>query len=468
MSVCHANPSSIEKSSTKNVVVVGAGLAGLTAAYRLQQAGYVVDVYEARARPGGRVYTFSFGQSHVELGGQALEDGGDAQTIRTLIEEMGLTVETSCQDRTFSHSFICDNQLYDLSYLLLHAPCADQALWNQLLSLAQSSQNLGEVLDQLFQDQSPLLRRYYEMFMRNYEGSDTNNLSVFYISSFFQLFSKFQARIKAQLEGQPEKFSLSHVKGGNSRLIEALVAKLQRPITYNAALTKITRHPEGNILLQFGSNKVISADCVVLALPCSTLRDVSIEENLFPLDQMEAIRTLQYGTNAKLIIPIRFFSRPIPEVFISNDFVSWFNHDDSFLILYYGGKMGLFPSKTQEDLQHILLRDLPALRSAYSEAQFPEYPSPMGISWIHEEFSKGSYSNLAPGQEKIFQSYIEIEGERVRSVFRPINNQIFFAGEHYPATLEGAVESGEKVARLIFSLHSLKEVNHPDLEASIK
>lgn len=468
MSACHANLSSVEKSSTKNVVVVGAGLAGLTAAYRLQQAGYVVDVYEARERPGGRVYTFSFGQTHVELGGQALEDGGDAQTIRNLIEEMGLTLETSCQNRTFSHSFIYDNQLHDLSHLLLNAPCADQALWTQLQSLAQSSHNLGEVLDQLCQDQNPLLRHYLEMFMRNYEGSNTQNLSVFYIASFFQLFSKFQAWIKGQLQGQPESFSITHVKGGNSRLIEALVAKLQRPITYNAALTKMSRNREGNILLQFGSNKVISADCVVLALPCSTLRDVSIEEDLFPPDQMEAIRTLQYGTNAKIIIPVHFFSRPILEVLISNNFISWFNHDYSFLVLYYGGKRGIFPSKTEEGLQHILRRDLSPLRLAYSEAQFPEDPCPIGMSWIHEEFSKGSYSNLAPGQEKIFQSYMEVEGESIRSVFRPINNQIFFAGEHtsihYPATLEGAVESGERVARLIHSLHSLKEVHQPDLE----
>jgi monoamine oxidase len=43
--------------SSRKVIVIGAGLAGLSAAYELSQAGHEVTVLEARTRPGGRVFT---------------------------------------------------------------------------------------------------------------------------------------------------------------------------------------------------------------------------------------------------------------------------------------------------------------------------------------------------------------------------------------------------------------------------
>lgn len=72
---CHG---SLERQTpSKRVIVVGAGLAGLSAAYELTQADHDVTILEARTRPGGRVLTlrepFPEGLS-VEAGASRIPD----------------------------------------------------------------------------------------------------------------------------------------------------------------------------------------------------------------------------------------------------------------------------------------------------------------------------------------------------------------------------------------------------------
>jgi monoamine oxidase len=76
------------------VVVIGAGLAGLTAALDLVDARWDVVVLEARDRVGGRVHTlyapFSSGQ-HAEAGGESIDD--DHGQIQALLKRFGLSTE---------------------------------------------------------------------------------------------------------------------------------------------------------------------------------------------------------------------------------------------------------------------------------------------------------------------------------------------------------------------------------------
>jgi predicted NAD/FAD-dependent oxidoreductase len=109
------------KGAAKRVIVMGAGLAGLSAAYELTQAGHDVTLLEARTRPGGRVYTlrepFSDGM-YAEAGARMIPDTnditllrqpccarGERGTVRFLKNEAGNHGERICEPRDSVRAF---------------------------------------------------------------------------------------------------------------------------------------------------------------------------------------------------------------------------------------------------------------------------------------------------------------------------------------------------------------------------
>ena len=73
---------------TTDVAIVGAGPAGLTAAYRLQQAGHNVHVLEARDRVGGRTRSDIMNGAWFEIGGQWVSP--DQTALISLLDELDL------------------------------------------------------------------------------------------------------------------------------------------------------------------------------------------------------------------------------------------------------------------------------------------------------------------------------------------------------------------------------------------
>jgi putrescine oxidase len=73
---------------TRDVVIVGAGAAGLTAANELEKAGLSVVVLEARDRVGGRLWTDVVDGAMLEIGGQWVSP--DQEALKETIAELGL------------------------------------------------------------------------------------------------------------------------------------------------------------------------------------------------------------------------------------------------------------------------------------------------------------------------------------------------------------------------------------------
>lgn len=82
--------------SAKQIIVVGAGLAGLTAAYRLQQAGCQVQVLEAAPQVGGRVITIHWRDYAIDPGAEFVS--GAERYLFQLVDELGI------RDRLINYS----------------------------------------------------------------------------------------------------------------------------------------------------------------------------------------------------------------------------------------------------------------------------------------------------------------------------------------------------------------------------
>src|SRR4051794_18286155 len=96
------------------VVILGAGTAGLTCAYRLQQSGVPSMILEAAPRGGGRMYSlqnYFFDKQVAELGGELIDT--EHHAIRNLAKELGCELlDLTYLDSNNGHDYFIDGQLY--------------------------------------------------------------------------------------------------------------------------------------------------------------------------------------------------------------------------------------------------------------------------------------------------------------------------------------------------------------------
>lgn len=428
----------------EKIVVVGGGLAGLTAAYRLQQQGCDVELYEARERVGGRVLSAEINGHIAELGGQSLNDGGDALTIRGLIAEMGLEVidDGLINSRFFSFA----------EGVLKKAPSFPREIdLEEVSELREKSRSMSELLDLLIEKDDPLYRIVGVRFAA-FEGAFPENLAPIYLESLVRFLQPPQGDV----------YRLSSVVGGNGLLPLRLFAKLGERAHLGHQLTSVEKN-NGSYQLTFANGKECEADIILLAMPCSVYDDIRFGEGVIPEEKLKAIRDVRYGTNAKVFIPAKPGGVQIP-LLMNQRAIGWFEPRRELFALYYTGEASRF---TKETLEETYWGELPMVRGAFSDSlpdqiccardeAFAAYNGAVvGYSWPSDPYAKGSYSYIAPGQEALLKTLSEVKGEWVKELFAPIDETLYFAGEHasilldVPGTMEAACESGERAARMI-------------------
>ncbi len=449
------------------IVVVGAGLAGLTCSYRLKQAGLNADVYEASpTRIGGRCWTIrDFSPLTAEHGGELIDQGHTE--IRQLAQELGLKLDNllAAQPNGTEDFFYFDGEPYSFE----EATDDLKKIWQKVHSdvsaasyptLWNLSTERGRELDQMsiidwlnesipFGGADSKLGQLLDVAYNIEYGAECSQQSSLNLLYLLGYSGQGQFRVFGPSN---EKY---HVTGGNDQIAKRLGDALDGQISLGTALTSIKLNSGGSFTLTFSKDTgtlTVSADHVVLALPFSLLRSVNYSKAGFQPLKVTAIKELPMGTNSKLHVEFkdRFWygagnnGNTYADTGYQNTWeVSRAQKSPTgagILVDYTGGNVGAsFGSGTPSSHAQDFMTQLQPL--------FPTVPNLAKHAtgratidfWLANPWTKGSYSYWKVGQ---YTKFSGMEKER--------QGNCHFCGEHtsqdFQGYLNGAVETGERAA----------------------
>lgn len=308
-----------DRATSPRIVVVGAGLAGLTAAYQIQRrSGWTADVYDANNRVGGRVWTL-----RGTADGQFVERGGggvntrDSNLIR-LARHLGLTplVDTWLNYPSSSALYSIGGRTYTWAQLrpgVLEVERFARARWREIgyipthhrhnrVAEHVDHMSVAEFIDASSHPRSTPAGSYLSHWFGGEYGVRAPEASA--------LHYVMDAGGAYPGGGYDERYC---IPGGNDVLPNTLASHLPiDSIHLEHRLRAIVLRHDGTYALTFrtsgGPTVTVIADRVVLALPPTMLRHVDLDRAGISARHRTQIRRQPLGTGAKL--NIQFAGRP--------------------------------------------------------------------------------------------------------------------------------------------------------------
>jgi len=477
LAVPSAHAATVALSKMPKVLIVGAGIAGLTASYRLKQAGVPVDIIEARNRVGGRIQsdTNAAGTSTtVELGGEFIDT--EHIYMRRLAKELDLSMADleEAQSGLTPYTYYFEGCRVSFQTLVEEfAPLAellradinrisDRISYRESTPFDRKLDNLSisEYLDPF--DISPRLRGLLKIICMSEYGREVEEQSS--LNLLFLIGTE---------PGTCDIFGTSdrrfQIVGGNDQVSRLLAQRLGDSVATGTALEAISTLSDGRyrVSLRDGTRtEDRTYERILLTLPFSVLRRIPLRVDLPPAKR-KAIDSLGYGTNSKLIAA--YGERVWRTRYQATASV---DTDKGFKNIWEAtpfapGPQGLVTELTGGDLgrsigsgtpESQVNRFLPQFEEVFPGVTQERIGPAIRAYWTGEEFSRGSYSCYLVGQ---WTQMYSSEGERA--------GNIFFAGDHttsqeYQGFMEGGVRSGERAAMEILRDLGLPVRENPDLK----
>ncbi len=444
--------------NNRTVTVIGAGLAGLSAAYDLRRAGWQVTVLEARDRVGGRVYSVrSFARGQVAEGGGEFIEENHTRMIALAKQfniQLGLSGSWQAQNGDWACFDGKAGRVLDQDVWGFDLAGEIERGWESMAGLSQNvpdpyqpqaakeaqrldAQSAADWIQGL--DVHPITKKYFITYIRSEYTCEPERLSLLDLCRNSKMYYSTTKRLPS-----------SRVIGGNDLIPRALADALY-DVRLQAVVRSVRVTPDGVAVTYQQGDSFVTVDSAfaILAVPLTTARLIEFNPPL-PSAHSSMVAEISYGAVTKVLIQYRkrFWNElgwngrmgsDLPIVYMWHA-TSHLEAEGGILTAYTGGEPGAKLSALSDD-ERIRLAVAGIEKLFPGTSELIEHTAT--VAWLNEPFTRASYMALAPGEVLKYW----------KTLFEPAG-RLFFAGEHATAMqgfMEGAVESGQRAAATILS-----------------
>jgi monoamine oxidase len=457
------------------VVILGAGLAGMSAGYELMKLGYDVRILEARMRPGGRCHTIRRGTASEEEGSTevcAFDEGlyynpGPMRIphhhTATLgyCRELGVAVEVFVNDNESAFLYQTGAGTLAGKRLRGREVKADLSGYTaELLAKAASTPALDETMT--IDDRDALLAylsRAGALTSSKYTGTPRRGYAVApgvesagSPSVPLPLGDLLGANAgQYVLTEYLQQAPMFQVVGGTDRLAAGFASKLKDRVTYGAKVQELRQSEDGVdvVYMMRGQPHRVMARYAICAMPLNSLASLAVADVAPEL--MKQVSSVRFASSGKIGLQFkRRFWEEDDQIFggisrTDQDITqivypsSGYLGPKGVLVGYYqsGARAEATAARPHEERQAMALAQGTLLHPQYAD----EFENGFSVSWQNVRYNKGAWAQMSGDVRKTLSPML-LEGDR----------RVFFAGDHcsyLTAWMAGALESGRYAAKAL-------------------